>query len=381
MNNLSRLPVNTPQGEPQVPSNLIQQRQKNKSPQGLAQILELWYRIASPPEPTDSASFEEREMFRRGRTGSQIAIFLFILLFISYPAAFAGSNSLLIVILTIDLFIMALAMGLNRWKRVNIAGIMVVLCFTASPTLNILTTPGGVNTIALPIFGLLVLPLMCAVSFLPAWWVFVVAVGNSLFALYVLKFMPSSGELHEVLKVAFPGVFTPILLSQGIVSIVGFLWVRGATQAILRADRAEELAELERREIERQQQEIEQKRQLDYGVEQILGSLNKVANGELNVKVPLDQNNILWRVGYSINNLLARVQAFREERLELARTRQVAAACTEALRRGQLPHLDRWTHTCLDGLLVELQKGSNGQQSHTAPFSSPHQDRDKLPNF
>src|SRR5437016_3295007 len=131
MNNPPPFSGNTPQGEVPVPSYLAQQQQRNKSPQGLAWILQLWYGIASPPEPDDSAPFEERERFRRGRTGSQIAIFLFILLFISYPAAFAGSNSLLIAILTIDLVILTLAMVLNRLGRVNIAGIMVVLCFIA----------------------------------------------------------------------------------------------------------------------------------------------------------------------------------------------------------------------------------------------------------
>src|SRR3989440_12370146 len=217
MNNLSLFPGNTPQRDPQVPSYLTQQRQRNESQEGGARILQLWYRIASPPEPDDSAPFEERELFRRGRTGSQITIFLFILLFISYPAAFAGSNSLLIAILTIDLFMLTFAMVLNHLKKVSIAGILVVLSFIASPTVNILTTPGGVNTSALPVFSLLVLPLMCAVSFLPPWWVFVVAVGNCLFTLYVLRFMPTTGELHEVLKVAFPGIFTPIVISQGIV--------------------------------------------------------------------------------------------------------------------------------------------------------------------
>ncbi len=241
MNNLSTLPVNTPQGEPPV----LLEHQKSKSPRGMARILQLWYRIASPPEPDDTASLEERELFRRGRTGSQITILLFILVLISYPAAFAGSNSLLIVILTINLFTLTLAVVLNRLSRVSIAGIIVVLSITASPTMNILTTPGGVNTSALPIFGLLVLPLMCAVSFLPPWWVFVVGAGNCLFTLCALKFMPSSGELHEVLKVAFPGVVTPILLSQAIVSTVTFLWVRGAAQALLRADQAEEIAKLE----------------------------------------------------------------------------------------------------------------------------------------
>src|SRR2546421_1741507 len=140
MNNLSLIPGKTPQ----VPSYLTQQRQRNTSQEGLARILQWWYRIASPPEPADSAPFEERELFRRGRTGSQISIVLYILLFISYPAAFAGSNSLLIAILTIDLFILTLAMAFNRLRRVHVAGIMVVLSFSASPIVNILTTPGGV---------------------------------------------------------------------------------------------------------------------------------------------------------------------------------------------------------------------------------------------
>ncbi len=392
MNNLSPSPGNTPQGDPQVPSYLTQQRQRNKSQEGGAQILQLWYRIASPPEPDDSAPFEERELFRRGRTGSQISIVLFILLFISYPAAFAGSNSLLIAILTIDLFILTLAMALNRLRRVNIAGIMVVLIFTASPTLNILTTPGGVNTSALPIFGLLVLPLMCAVSFLPPWWVFVVGAGNCLFTLYVLNFMPSSGELHEVLKVAFPGIVTPILLGQGIVAIVAFLWVSGARLALLRADRAEEIAELERREIEQQQREIEEKQQLDVGIQQILQTHVQVANGNFSARAPLSKENVLWQIAYSLNNLLARLQGYNQMQVqlqrmqaenyrlhntlqstlsaqnELQRTREAAARLVEALKQsksGRMAPVSVQSGTIIDSVVTQL--------SNSAPLSGEKQ--------
>jgi len=367
MNNLSPFPGNTPQGNPQVPSYLTQKRQRNKSQEGVARILQLWYRIASPPEPDDSAPFEERELFRRGRTGSQITIVLFILIFISYPAAFAGSNSLLIGILTIDLFILTLAMALNRFKRVSIAGIIVVLIISASPTVNILTTPGGVNTSALPIFGLLVLPLMCAVSFLPPRWVFVVAVGNCLFTLYALSFMPSSGELHEVLKVAFPGVVTPILLSQGIVSIVAFLWVRGARLALLRADRAEEIAELERREIERQQREIEEKQQLDMGIQQILQTHVQVANGNFSARAPLGRENVLWQIAYSLNNLLARLQGYHQMQDQVQRNRAaityLVQAIQQAKREGVPLQIER-TGTPVDALILELSTRSiseNGQ--------------------
>jgi hypothetical protein len=319
MKNLSAFPANTPQGGPQVPSYLSPQVQRDKSPQGLARILQWWYRIASPPEPDEAAPFEERERFRRGRTGSQITIFLFILIFISFPAAFAGSNSLLVAILIIDLFMMTLAMALNRMGKVSVAGILVALSFIASPTTNILTTPGGVNTSALSVFSLLVLPLMCAVSFLPPWWGFVVAVGNCLFTVYVLKFMPSSGELHEVLKVAFPGVVTPILLSQGIVAIVAFLWVRGAIQALLRADRAEEIARLEHDMALQAEAVAEQKQQLDISIQRIVETHVRVANGDFNARVPLTQDNVLWQISGSLNNLLARLQRSRQDASEMQR--------------------------------------------------------------
>jgi hypothetical protein len=208
---------------------------------------------------------------------------------------------------------MTLAMALNRMGKVSVAGVIVALSFIVSPTANILTTPGGVNTSALSVFVLLVLPLMCAVSFLPAWSVFIVGAANCIFTVYVLKFMPTSGELHEVIKTAFPGVVTPILLGQGIVSIVAFLWVRGATQALLRADRAEEIAKLEHDMALQAEAEALQKQQLDISIQKIVEAHMRVANGDFNARVPLTQDNVLWQVSGSLNNLLARVQRLRQE--------------------------------------------------------------------
>jgi hypothetical protein len=364
MNNLSSLPENTPQ----APSYLTQQPQRDKSPGGVAGILQLWYRVASPPEPGVSASFEERDLFRRGRTGSQITIFLFILIIISYPAAFAGSNSFLVAILTIDLFVLTLAMVLNRLGRVNIAGIMVVLSLAASPIVNILTTPGGVNTSALPIFGLLVLPLMCAVSFLPPAWVFVVAAGNCLFTLYVFNFMPSSGELHEVLKVAFPGIVTPILLSQAIVSIVAFLWVSGARLAILRADRAEEVAKLEALELKRQEEQLALSKQIEEGIQQIIMTISAVvAQNDFSVRVPLSQENILWRAGKSINGLLSRLQGLRQGQEELKKTHAIAAEVAQCIREGLPIPLKSWTGTALDPVILEYNNRLRNTPKQTLP--------------
>ena len=351
MNNLSSVPSGASPHEKEFLAS------SHRPPKGVARILHVWYLLTSPPEPPASAPFHEKDLFRRGRTGSQISIILYLLLFVSYPAAFAGSNSYLIAILTIDIFLLSLAMMLNRLKRVAIAGIIVVLCFLASPTTNILTTPGGINTSALPVFGLLILPVMCAVSFLPPAWVFVVAAINSLFAFYALRFLPNSGELHQVLQVAFPGIITPILLGQWIVATVAFLWVRGAREAILRADRAEEITRLRALEIQRQEEQLESQRQIERGMQEIITTIGAVVTrNDLALRVSLGQDNILWRASTAINNLLARLQGLKHSQEELQKTHAIAAQVTECMRNNEPIPLKNWTQTSLDPIIMEYNR-------------------------
>lgn len=314
MSNLSPFPANTPPGEPQASLYLTQQRQRNKSFQGLARLLQFWYRIASPPEPGDAAPIEEKEVFRRGRIGSQIILLLYVIILIALPGdALQRSSPALLIIFIIDLFMLTVAVVLNRKKIVNAAGLIATLCFIASPVTDLLSTPGGVNTSVLPVFDILVLPLMCAVSFLPPWWVFIVAVGNCLFTVYILKFLPTSGELHEVLKDGLSGIVVPIIDSELSVAIVAFLWIRGTTRALLRADRAEEIARLERDLALQAEAIAEQKDQLDSSIQKIVETHVRVANGDLNARVPLTQDNLLWQVSGSLNNLLARLQRSRQD--------------------------------------------------------------------
>jgi diguanylate cyclase (GGDEF)-like protein len=239
-----------------------------KGPGQKRTLLGWWYRIASPPEPQSLASFEQREQFRRGRTGSQVVLAIFAVYISGLPDAFTGTNRFLAVILIVAMLAMAVAILLNRRGHVTLAGIIVVIAVTASPLTDLVTTPGGLNSSRIPVFCMLVLPLMCTVSFLPAWWVFVAAVGNCLFAVFVLTLVPHAAELNAILKVSFVGFLTPIILSQIIVSAVAYLWVTGAVQAIRRADRAEEIAELERDLALRAENSAQQKEHLNQVIEE-----------------------------------------------------------------------------------------------------------------
>jgi hypothetical protein len=292
-------------------------------------IWQWWYSIASPAMPGSTASFNEMERFRRGRIGSQIVLALCVLLLLSIIAGFVGTSTYLIPIVIGAFCALIVAMMLNRMGKVNTAGCIVVLTSSAFPIFNIVLTPDGLSILILPLYGLLVLPLLCAVSFLPPWWVFVVAFSNSIFTLVSLIYLPRTAELSALLAVAFVGVITPIVFSQIIVSVVAYAWVRSTTQALIRADHAEEVAKLEHDMALQAEEAARQKQLLEASIQKIVETHMRVANGDLGARVPLTDDNVLWQISGSLNNLLARAQRWRQEaaqfeqsRMEMRRTQE-----------------------------------------------------------
>jgi hypothetical protein len=218
----------------------------------------------------------------------------------------------------------------------------VVLTFLAFPILNIVTTPGGLSMLVLPLFGLLVLPLLCAVSFLPPGWIFVVALINILFTLLSLTYLPRTAELSAILAIAYAGIVTPIIFSQILVSVVAFVWVRSSTQALQRADRAEELARLEHDMALQAEEAAHQKQRLEDSIHKIVETHMRVANGDFDARVPVGEENVLWQISGPLNNLLARTQRWRQDANELYHAKlalQHAREENELLKRrvGRLP--------------------------------------------
>lgn len=296
----------------------------------IGRLIQRWYRIASPPEPASSAPLKERERFRRGRTGSKVILVVLLVCITAFPTVFARANHFFAFILSMGILAIIAAAMLNRAGYVTMAGIIVVIVIAMGPITDILTTPGGLNPSVLPVYSILVLPLMCVVSFLPAWWVFVVAIGNSLFTIYTMTTMPHSAALNAALKVAFIKIVTPIILSQLIVSVVAYIWVTSAVEAIKRADRAEEIAKLEHALAAQAEIITQQKVQLETSIQKIVETNTRVANGDFNARVPLTQDNVLWQVSSSLNNFLSRLQRSRQE---LQQVKQELEQSREEIRR------------------------------------------------
>jgi hypothetical protein len=130
---------------------------------------------------------------------------------------------------------------------------------------------------------------------------------NILFIIAVILLQPRAPAFSMLLAsgMALNVIAQPIAL-QLIVAVVTYLWVRSAQRAIARADRAEEIAELKQREAERTHQ-------LETGIQQLLQTQVRAANGDLTTRTNLSQENLLWKVGVSLNMLLTRLQKASRE--------------------------------------------------------------------
>jgi len=65
----------------------------------------------------------------------------------------------------------------------------------------------------------------------------------------------------------------------------------------------------------------QQKYELESGIQLILQTHVQVANGDFSTRAPLTQDHLLWQVGYSLNNLLGRLQRLSQAESELQRAK------------------------------------------------------------
>ncbi len=329
-----------------------------------------WYRIAAPPKPQASSTVKQREIYRRGKLIS-IALFaemLIALIVLLTVGIFVNHG--LIINLAATFVLLAIAAFLNRRGIVIVSGILTVIGLDLSIMGNMVSSP-ILTAFLLPVFDLLVIPELFAVSLLPPVAVFFDAGFHILFIFASLTFLwPKDDGLRAILQTpAFQDALARPIVIQILVAVITFLWVRNATRAIERANKATSIATLERETAEAYQREVEEKRQLEESIEQIVQVHTQVANGDFSARVP--SGNMLWRVAGSLNNLLSRMQRSRQETLQLQKT-------NEALMRFlQERRLDRdgaipWRST---GTLVDILVQQHNARYQSTQFPTQPQQR------
>lgn len=340
---------------------------------------EWWFRLTAPREP-EHATFAQRETVRRGRLASITVLFISLYALIPVPNALLKGNDGFLVVLLVTLVINALTLVfLNRRGHLVAAGWVIVTILDAGYALSFLAIPGGVSLEILPAFDLMTSALLVVVAFFPPRSVFIVMIINIVVISLWLLFGPHTSEITQLLKTGPYDLFYPSISLEIFAATLVFLWVNSAVKAIADLDRSEEIVALERREIAQQQEQLTLKQQLEDGVQTILQTHVRAANGDFSARAPLNKDNVLWQVAYSLNNLLARLQSNQQLQAEMNATRLVISKLTSDIRQGKPIQLQP-TGTALDELIIALATATNNSSNQVPAAQQSVQAQQAFPS-
>lgn len=271
-------------------------------------LLSWWYSLVTPPDPPATASFAQREKVRHARLVSLTVPLFMLFLLNMMPQIISSKSPVQAIPLLVGEIVCAIALFLNRKGLLNLAGILLLILAYIGSTFVVLTDPSGLTLSNLYHLDFTIVPDILALAFFSADILFLVVCINALQAWALVAYTPHDQIIAHILRIDPAQIFSHIYSLQLITAAVLYLWARSTEHAIKRADRAEEIAAFERHEKERREKELEQKRQLDAGIQQILQTHIAVANGDFSARAPLSQDHMLWQLAKALNNLIARIQ-------------------------------------------------------------------------
>lgn len=344
-----------------------------------------WLRLTSSGWDKPQITIQQREVARRSRLTSWIILGLTVVLLLLAFAGIADPATLLSV--GIVMLGTAVAAILNRAGQVTIAGSLLVFLFSLGIVGAVTGAPQGKLTLVyLPAYDLFAIPVIIAASILPRVAAFIVA-GVEIAAIVGDFFLQSKGDdIVYWLKIEgpVPLLVRPIALML-IIATVAYLWVRGTDEQMRRADRAEEVAEYERRELE-------SKQAVEVGVEDMRTVLTRLANGDFNARTNIASGNPLWPLGQSLNNMVQRLQRQGQSEYQLRRTEEEAqrlATALDEVNAGRYPLWPARANTVIDLLLDRVaarsqpapRGGHPSQQQQAIPSQQRPQAPLPLPGF
>jgi HAMP domain-containing protein len=317
-----------------------------------------WWAALTAPH-YDEATLRDprmRERYRRAQLASAVIPVLFLLVLIQLKNAFVNPPTALGLGVLVGACIVG--MILNRAGFVSTAGVLLVVALIFAIVAALYNIPGGLSLIWLPVFDVLTLCVIIAGLLLPRWMTFVTALAVSVISTVFIVLAPRATDLATFIQTyGYAPVVLRIYANFWMSAILVFLLSRSIELAIARADRAEDLARAEA-QIARQAQYIaEQNARLEYGIQQLLETHRRVAAGDFSVRTPTQQDNELWQIGVSLNNLISRFSRLAASERRLVMTEEALRAIAmqiDIARRGGQPQWPMLTGTPADQILQAL---------------------------
>jgi len=284
-------------------------------------LLAWWYAHTAPPDPPPGATFQQRDLVRRGRIASAIMLFLACILVLVVPIGLVGPNTQIFFTAIAVWFVIGWCLLLNRQGKVNLVGVLLCLSILTGMYLSILRAPGGMSLDDKDVLYLLIFGELFIGAILPVNWVFVPALINIAFSIFELTMAPHTALFASLLPTSGPTMLFRLIQIHVLVTAVMWIVCTHAREAIKRADRAEEIARLQHSLTYLANAQVQEGQRLERNIQTLIGTLSRVAQGDLQARVPFVEGETLWPLAGSLNTLLVRYQRARQEAQELERIR------------------------------------------------------------
>jgi hypothetical protein len=330
-----------------------------------------WLRLASSSPYRPQYTLADRERARRSDLIAWLTLGMFGVVVIVSPIAIDDVQALTVYLGVVLALIVIIA--LNRAGQIVLAGGLLVSCITGAVFAYMLSSPLGLTMGQLPNYDALAVGVVVAASVLPRISGFVVATLNSIAIVADYLLRPHNANLiadaalySSVTQQTVSLVVRPIAL-QFIFAVIAYLWVRGTDRAIARADRAEEIAALEARELERT-------RILEEGVGYVRQTIARWAHGDLKARVPVMPVPALKDMSEDLNGFIIAFSYLSSADYHLRRLQGEVSHLTVALRQwiaGAMPQWPTPSGTALDGVLEILADMRRRASAASAPPLPP----------
>jgi len=316
-----------------------------------------WYRISLPRRSPDQSP-ADRERSRYARLTTNFTLLIVIITVLFTPVSFLNAyNPAAPVIASAGLACVLLALVFNKLGLNIVGASLIVLSSIINVTGTMITNP--LDPTLVPIFSTLVIPLVLAGALMPPVAVLIVGAFNSVLIILIGIFQTHTADYNAMLQKGLISIslVLPVML-QMVVALVIYVIMRNLITTIRRADRAEEIITLQAEIAEFEQNRVNEQQQLEEGIAVIAQVHLEIARGNLNSRVPLGSENVLWQIAVPLNNLLNRVQQWKGavDQLEYIQTKvKEATQEIEEGRRFRRPvSFKRRTGTVIDPLLAEI---------------------------
>ncbi len=274
-----------------------------------------WYRHTSPPEE-QAISLQQHLLMNRSRVASGLLLFLLIILLFVAAIALLELNLPMLAVVAMLYPLIILCLLLNRHGQVQAVGLLLTVGLVSGMSFTLVGTAfsGGLTPGDTDLLYLLFFAEIITAALLPIQTIFLVAGVNLLISLWALFLAPHTPALDLLLSSERLAML--LRLIQIHVLVPGALWVLITIHqsTLTRANRAEELAQLQHDLALMNTEHLKQKEALEQGLALISEVHRRVANGDLDARVSLpDEDVALWQIAGPLNMLIGRYHHAKQE--------------------------------------------------------------------